>query len=97
MKYIIQQTQGFLVWLNAVRDLRAKIAIGRRIERAALGNWGDMKSVGDGVSELRVDTGPGYRIYFTLRQGVVIVLLAGGDKASQALDVKRAKKLAKEL
>ncbi|PMZ29977.1 addiction module antitoxin RelB, partial [Pseudomonas sp. GW247-3R2A] len=75
----------------SVRDLRAKIAIARRIDRASAGNLGDIKPVGDGVSEMCVDVGAGYRVYFTLRNSVVIVLLAGGDKSSQTADIRRAK------
>lgn len=97
MAYLIQQTESFARWHASVRDLRAKIAIARRIDRAAAGNLGDVKSVGEGVSELRVDVGAGYRVYFTMRGGVVIVLLAGGDKSSQDMDIRRAKQLAKEV
>jgi len=86
-----------VAWHTSVRDLRAKVAIARRIDRAASGNLGDIKPVGHGVSEMRVDVGAGYRIYFTMRNGVVIVLLAGGDKSSQSADIRRAKKLAKEV
>ncbi|MNP38805.1 hypothetical protein D3C76_1323430 [compost metagenome] len=82
---------------RSIRDLRAKIAIARRIDRAGAGNRGDVKSVGGGVSELRIDVGAGYRVYFTLRGNVVIVLLAGGDKSSQDADRKRAKMLPKEI
>lgn len=67
---------------TSVLDLRAKVAIARRIDRASAGNLDDIKPVGDGVSEMRVDVGAGYRVYFTLRNSVVIVLLAGGDKSS---------------
>ncbi|MCO7568795.1 type II toxin-antitoxin system RelE/ParE family toxin [Pseudomonas chlororaphis] len=80
-----------------MKDLRAKISIARRIDRAATGNLGDVKSVGEGISELRVDVGPGYRLYFTLRGGVIIVLLAGGGKSSQDADIRRATILAKDL
>lgn len=73
------------------------MAIARRIDRAATGNLGDAKSLGDGVSELRVDVGAGYRVYFTKRNGAVIVLLAGGDKSTQSADIQRAKKMAKEV
>jgi putative addiction module killer protein len=97
MAYIIQQTQTFVRWLASLRDLRAKIAVARRLERAAAGNLGDVKPVGEGVSELRVNMGAGYRIYFTMRDGTVIVLLAGGDKSSQAADIRRAKALSKEV
>lgn len=97
MNYLIQQTAVFQAWHRSIRDLRAKVAIARRIDRASTGNLGDVKSVGDGVSEMRVDVGPGYRVYFTLRNGAVIVLLAGGDKSSQAADIRRAQKMAKEV
>ena len=97
MNYLIQQTTIFVTWHASIRDLRAKVAIARRIDRASAGNLGDIKPVGDGVSEMRVDVGAGYRVYFTMRNGVVIVLLAGGDKSSQNTDIRRAKKLAGEV
>ncbi|MGY1893522.1 addiction module antitoxin RelB [Pseudomonas asplenii] len=97
MNYLIRQTAVFQVWHQSVRDLRAKVAIARRIDRASTGNLGDVKSVGDGVSEMRVDVGAGYRVYFTMRNGAVIVLLAGGDKSSQSADIRRAQKMAKEV
>jgi len=97
MNYLIQQTASFAKWLASMRDLRAKVAIARRIDRAAAGNLGDVKPVGDGVSELRVATGPGYRVYFTVRGGAIIILLVGGDKSTQAADIRRAKQLAKEV
>lgn len=97
MNYLIQQTTIFVTWHASIRDLRAKIAIARRIDRASAGNLGDVKPVGDGVSEMRLDVGAGYRVYFTMRNNVVIVLLAGGDKSSQTADIKRAKKMAKEV
>ena len=97
MNYLIQQTQTFTHWHSAIRDLRAKIAIARRIERASLGNLGDIKTLGGGISEMRIDVGVGYRVYFTLRGGEIVILLAGGDKSSQDADIRRAKKLAKEV
>ncbi|MEG5263476.1 type II toxin-antitoxin system RelE/ParE family toxin [Pseudomonas sp. JDS28PS106] len=97
MTYLIQQTKTFAQWHAAVRDLRAKIAIARRIERASAGNLGDVKSVGDGVSEMRVDVGAGYRVYYTTRDQVLIILLVGGDKSTQPADIKRARKMAKEV
>ena len=97
MNYLIQQTTIFVTWHASIRDLRAKVAIARRIDRASAGNLGDIKPVGDGVSEMRVDVGAGYRVYFTMKNGVVIVLLAGGDKSSQNTDIRRAKKLAREV
>ncbi|QAX85885.1 addiction module antitoxin RelB [Pseudomonas sp. DTU12.3] len=97
MNYLIRQTAVFQAWHQSVRDLRAKVAIARRIDRASTGNLGDVKSVGDGVSEMRVDVGAGFRVYFTMRNGAVIVLLAGGDKSSQNADIRRAQKMAKEV
>lgn len=80
-----------------LRDLRAKVAIARRIEQAENGNMGKTRSVGSGVSEMKIDLGPGYRVYFTIRGREVIVLLAGGDKSSQPADIRRAHALAKEV
>ncbi|ACE85954.1 type II toxin-antitoxin system RelE/ParE family toxin [Cellvibrio japonicus] len=97
MNYLIQQTQTFAKWHKSLRDLRAKLAIARRIDRIKAGNLGDVKSVGEGVSELRIDVGAGYRVYFTVRNGVVVVLLAGGDKSTQQADIKRARQLAQEV
>lgn len=97
MSYTVEQTASFFQWHKNLRDLRAKIAIARRIERAENGLLGDVKSVGDGVSEMRIDVGAGYRVYFTLRGGELIILLAGGDKSTQQADIKRAIKLAKEV
>lgn len=97
MNYLIRQTAVFQAWHQSVRDLRAKVAIARRIDRASTGNLGDVKSVGDGVSEMRVDVGAGFRVYFTMRNGAIIVLLAGGDKSSQSADIRRAQKMAKEV
>lgn len=97
MNYFIKKTNSFNSWHHSLRDLRAKIAIARRIDRAAHGNLGDYKSVGGGVSELRITVGAGYRVYYTLREQVVIILLAGGDKSSQEADIIKAKTLAKEL
>ena len=93
----VQLTVSFQQWLDALRDMRGRIAIARRLDRVAAGNLGDAKSVGEGVSELRVDVGPGYRVYFVKRGASVIVVLAGGDKSSQDRDIKAAQKLAKEI
>ncbi|MNF91239.1 hypothetical protein D3C85_623280 [compost metagenome] len=97
MAYLIQQTDTFANWHTALRDLRARIAIARRIDRAAAGNLGDVKPVGEGVSEMRVDVGPGYRLYFTRRGEMLILLLCGGDKSSQSRDIALAKRLAGEI
>jgi putative addiction module killer protein len=97
MPYIIQQTESFESWHDSVKDFRAKVAIARRIERAENGNLGDVKSVGDGVSEMRIDVGAGYRVYFTLRDKIMVILLAGGTKSTQQKDIKKAIELAKEF
>ena len=93
----IQQTEAYAQWFSGLRDRVARARIDVRIRRLSLGNAGDAKPVGDGVSELRVDHGPGYRIYFIQRGKVVIVLLAGGDKSTQDKDIRNAKALAKDL
>ena len=97
MRYLVKQTVGFSAWHMGLRDLRAKVAIARRIEQAENGNLGKTRSVGSGVSEMKIDLGPGYRVYFTVRGREVIVLLAGGDKSSQTADIRRAHALAKEV
>lgn len=97
MIYQVLQTERFASWHQSLRDLRAKIAIARRMDRAKNGNLGDVKSVGHGVSELRVAVGAGYRLYFTRREETLIILLAGGDKSTQQADIKLAIKLAKEV
>lgn len=84
-------------WFADLRDRTAKVRIDMRIRRLSLGNPGDVKPVGEGVSELRVDHGPGYRVYFIQKADVYIVLLAGGDKSSQEKDIRNAKALAREL
>ena len=93
----IDSTEIYTNWLDRLRDLRARARIQARVERLAAGNPGDVKPVGEGVSELRIDYGPGYRVYYTERGNVLIVLLCGGDKRTQAADIKTAKKLAGEL
>ncbi|MFZ9507416.1 MAG: type II toxin-antitoxin system RelE/ParE family toxin [Burkholderiaceae bacterium] len=93
----IQQTETYAKWFAGLRDRVARARIDIRIRRLSLGNAGDTKPVGEGVSELRVDHGPGYRIYFIQRGEVVIVLLAGGDKSTQDKDIRNAKALANDL
>lgn len=92
----VRSTKRFDEWLQALRDERARGRIVRRIDRLRFGNFGDAKSVGEGVSELRVDHGPGYRIYFTRFGPTLVLLLCGGDKGSQSRDIARAKSLASE-
>ena len=93
----VRQTSVYSEWFADVRDRTAKARIDIRIRRLSLGNPGDVKPVGEGVSELRVDHGPGYRVYFIQKANVYIVLLAGGDKSSQEKDIRNAKALAREL
>jgi putative addiction module killer protein len=92
----IRRTASFVKWLRSVRDIRAKARIAVRIDRLALGNPGDVRSVGSGVSEMRIDYGPGYRVYFVQRGDVVAILLCGGDKPTQEKDIATAISLAKE-
>lgn len=92
----VVQTESFRDWMAGLRDRQGRVRIGDRIKRLANGNAGDSKPVGDGVHELRLHFGPGYRIYYTWRQDVLIILLTGGDKSSQVRDIARAKALAKE-
>jgi putative addiction module killer protein len=93
----VRRTAIFNEWLSGLRDMQARARIAVRIERIAQGNLGDARSVGEGVSELRFDFGPGYRVYFVRRGDVLVILLCGGDKNSQQRDIKRAKDLAQEV
>jgi putative addiction module killer protein len=93
----IRQTDEYMDWFEGLRDREARSRILVRIRRVSLGNLGDIKPVGEGVSELRVDCGPGYRIYLKQQGDTLVILLAGGDKSSQKRDVERAKRLAREL
>jgi len=83
-------------WLQGLKGLNARSRVIARLDRLALGNPGDVKPVGSGVSELRIDYGPGYRVYFAQRGPIVILLLCGGDKRTQAADIKRAILISKE-
>jgi putative addiction module killer protein len=93
----IRQTQSFSIWLRELRDRQARARILVRIDRLMLGNPGDVRMVGDGVSELRIDYGPGYRVYYVRRGTTLIVLLAGGDKRTQNRDIETAHRLAGSL
>lgn len=93
----IRQTEAFARWFTAMKDVRGRARIADRIDRLAGGNPGDVAPVGDGVSELRIHHGPGYRVYFTRRGEVLIVLLCGGDKSTQRRDIAAARKLARNL
>lgn len=93
----IRKTETFARWLDELSDVRARARVQVRIERLAAGNAGDVKAVGEGVSEMRIDYGPGYRVYFTKQEREVLILLAGGDKRTQAADIKTALRLARNL
>ncbi len=93
----IRRTEVFAEWLDALRDIQARARVQARIARLAGGNPGDVAPVGEGVSELRINYGPGYRVYFKQRGRELIILLAGGDKSTQAKDIKAALRLAQNL
>ncbi|MDI1294193.1 MAG: type II toxin-antitoxin system RelE/ParE family toxin [Methylobacter sp.] len=93
----IKKTDVYVQWLDDLRDIRARARVLARVERLAAGNPGDVKSVGEGVSEMRIDYGPGYRVYFTRRGNEIVILLAGGDKSTQDADIKTAQGLARNL
>ena len=93
----IRQTEVYARWFRRLRDRQARVRIDSRIRRLSLGNPGDVRPVGEGVSEIRIDHGPGYRVYFEQRGEALVVLLAGGDKDSQERDIRRALELARGL
>jgi putative addiction module killer protein len=93
----VRQTEVFAGWFESLRDRKARGRIDVRIRRLSLGNPGDVKPVGGGVSELRIDYGPGYRVYFVQRGPTLIILLAGGEKRTQQRDIKKARELAQAL
>jgi len=93
----IRKTETFVKWLDGLDDIRARARILLRIERLAAGNPVDVKPVGEGVSELRIDYGPGYRVYYKKQGRYVVILLAGGDKRTQSRNIKTALRLAKNL
>ncbi|OGK83501.1 MAG: addiction module antitoxin RelB [Candidatus Rokubacteria bacterium GWC2_70_16] len=93
----IRKTETFAQWLDGLRDVRARARVQVRIERLAAGNAGDVEPVGEGVSELRIDYGPGYRVYFKKHGREVVILLAGGDKRTQSADLKTALRLARNV
>lgn len=93
----VRQTETFARWLARLRDGRARARIRARIDRLQLGNPGDVKALGGGISEMRIDYGPGYRIYFIQRGATLVILLAGGDKHTQERDIAMARELARTL
>lgn len=92
----VRLSDAFSIWLGRLRDPMARTRIIMRVRRAQKGNLGDVRSVGDGVSEMRIDYGPGYRLYFVRRGSAIVILLCGGDKSTQARDIAEAKRLAQE-
>jgi putative addiction module killer protein len=95
--FTVQLTSQFEEWLDDLDDQRAQVRIAARLRQAEAGNLGDWKSVGGEISEMRVNFGPGYRLYFTRRGNILIVMLAGGNKSSQAADIRRAKRILEQL
>jgi len=93
----IRKTDVFVRWLDGLRDIRARARVLTRVERLAAGNPGDVEPVGEGVSELRINYGPGYRVYYKQQGRELVILLAGGDKGSQSKDIKTALRLARNL
>ena len=93
--YVLQKTDIFNEWLKRLRDKKALARIVFRMTKMEMGLLGDYKSIGDGISEIRIDYGPGYRLYFTKKNNVIIVLLIGGDKSTQSRDIAKAKMLLK--
>lgn len=92
----IIQSETFGKWFSKLKDKVSKVIIASRIHRLSEGLFGDVKSVGEAVSELRIHYGPGYRVYFTIREDSLVILLVGGDKSTQTEDIKKAKQLAKD-
>ena len=95
--FIVQQTEEFVLWLDELKDKRAQVRIAARLRQVESGNLGDWQPVEGAVSELRVHFGPGYRLYFVRGGNVIVIMLNGGDKASQKKDIRRAVKIAAEL
>lgn len=93
----VQMTQIYLAWINALKDRTTRARIQVRVDRLVHGNPGQHRNLTDGLSELKIDVGPGYRVYYTVRNGELIVLLAGGDKSSQQRDIETAMELARNL
>ena len=93
----LRQTDTFAKWLGGMRDAQSKARILARLESARLGNLGDCKAVGSGIREMRIHTGAGYRVYFVQRTNVALILLCGGSKSNQSDDIRRAKRLLKEI
>jgi putative addiction module killer protein len=96
-EYHVLETEVYTKWFASLNDERAKARIDKRIDRAKFGNFGDWKTEAGEVKAMRIDYGPGYRLYYVIRDGKIIILLCGGDKRNQQADIKKAAKLAKEV
>ena len=97
MQIEVRQTEYYAKWFRSLKDRTARLRIDVRIRRLSLGNPGDVSPVGEGISELKIDHGPGYRVYFTRRNNELILLLVGGDKSTQTKDIAKAKEIAKAI
>lgn len=95
--YSIKQTENFSKWLKKLKDIQGKVAVLRRIDRIKEGNFGEYKVIDNNISELKIPTGPGYRVYYTKRDEEIIILLIGGDKSTQTDDINKAKQILKEI
>jgi len=95
--YKLKETLYFSKWLYKLKDVQGKVAILRRLKRVTNGNFGDVKAINENIKELRFTNGPGYRVYFSIRNNEIILLLIGGDKSSQKKDIEKAKEILKEL
>lgn len=93
----VRKTAIFTKWFDSLKDRKARVRIQARIDRVEMGHFGDVAPVGEGVSELRIFYGPGYRIYFAQQDSIVVILLSGGDKNSQQSDIAKAKEIARQL
>ncbi|MFY0665789.1 MAG: type II toxin-antitoxin system RelE/ParE family toxin [Natronospirillum sp.] len=93
----VRKTSHFTRWFESLKDRRAKARIQARIDRVEMGHFGDVAPVGEGVSELRIFYGPGYRVYFVQKNDIIVILVSGGDKSTQAADIAKAKEMAKQL
>ena len=97
MDYAVSETEGFRIWRENLRDLQAKRRIQARIDRAISGNFGDWKTEAGEVRAMRIDYGPGYRLYYVIRNNKIVFLLCGGDKRTETADIKKAVQLAEEV
>ena len=95
--YLIKETKYFSKWLLELKNIIAKVSILRRIDRMKNGNFGEHKGIGNSISELKITTGAGYRIYYQIKKNEIIILLIGGNKSTQKNEIKKAKEIAKEL